>query len=391
MKISAVHDTPDWRNVIAAIAAITVFGFALGQMFPLLSLLLESRGYSDDVIGLNAAMSPAGILLASVVIPPLARRFGARNLALSAAFASALIIIGYKLFPSLGAWFVLRLLQGTTISTLFVLSEVWIVRYASGRHRGKIVSAYASVLAASFGAGPALIAWIGIEGWRPFIIGAAVLIAAMVPLSLVRENRNEIHGSEKQSLLKFAPRAPFLLVAVAVFAIFDVATLSLLPVYAIRIGLDIAVAASILTVLIAGNVVLQFPIGWLADVLPKWSVMAGCALVTAVLCFAMPASMGTAWMWPLLLVVGAAGYGVYTVALSDLGDRFTGDELVQGSAAFATMWGAGALIGALAGGWTMAAFGPHGLPAMLALTYLAMVAAIAVNRALRGRQWSEST
>ena len=391
MQRAMVKDTPNWRNVTAAIAAITVFGFALGQMFPLLSLILEARGYSDDVIGLNAAMSPAGILVSSFIIPPLARRLGARNLALCASFAAAVIVIGFKLFPSLGAWFVLRLLQGIMISTLFVLSEVWIVRYASGRHRGRIVAAYASVLAASFAAGPALIAWIGIDGWLPFLIGASVLIAAMAPLSLVREDRGEIHGSEAQSLRKFAPKAPFLLAAVAVFAIFDAATLSLLPVYGIRIGLEVAVAASILTVLIAGNVFLQFPIGWLSDVLPKWSVMGGCALVAAILSFAMPAIMGTAWMWPLLLVIGAAGYGVYTVALSDLGDRFSGDELVQGSAAFATMWGGGALIGALTGGWAMAAFGPHGLPALMGVTYLAMVAAIAISRARRGRQWSART
>ncbi len=391
MERSAAQDTPNWRNVMAAIAAITVFGFALGQMFPLLSLLLAARGYSDDVIGLNAAMSPAGILLSSFIIPAVARRFGGRNVALGAAFATALIIIGYKVFPSLAAWFVLRLLQGMTIATLFVLSEMWIVRYAYGRHRGKIVAGYASVLAASFAAGPALIAWIGIEGWRPFVIGAAVLLVVMVPLSLVREDIREIHRGEKHSLRNFAPKAPFLLVAVAIFALFDAATLSLLPVYGIRIGLDVAMAAILLTVLIAGNIFLQFPIGWLADMLPKWLVMAGCAAVTAVLCFAMPASMGTVWMWPLLLVVGATGYGVYTVALADLGDRFTGDELTQGAAAFATMWGAGALIGALLGGWTMTAFGPHGLPALLGMTYLAMLVAIAVSRALRGRQWSGRT
>ena len=40
MQPAMVKDTPNWRNVTAAIAAITVFGFALGQMFPLLSLIL---------------------------------------------------------------------------------------------------------------------------------------------------------------------------------------------------------------------------------------------------------------------------------------------------------------------------------------------------------------
>ena len=50
-------------NLIAAIAAVTVFGFTLGLMFPLLSLIMESRGITPDVIGYNAAMQPLGITL----------------------------------------------------------------------------------------------------------------------------------------------------------------------------------------------------------------------------------------------------------------------------------------------------------------------------------------
>ena len=43
------------RNVVAACAAITVFGFTFGMTFPLLSLILESRGVSSDMIGINSA------------------------------------------------------------------------------------------------------------------------------------------------------------------------------------------------------------------------------------------------------------------------------------------------------------------------------------------------
>lgn len=387
MDVAAgIADRPNWRNVIAAAAAITVFGFALGQMFPLLSLILEARGYSDDVIGLNAAMSPVGILLFSTVIPVTARRFGARRVALVAAFATALIILSFKVFPSLAAWFVLRLLQGMTISTLFVLSEAWIVRYSSGAHRGKIVAVYASVLSGSFAAGPAVIAWIGIEGWRPFLIGAAVLIAAMVPLSLVRDEQRAEDLREPSSLLKFAPKAPILLAAVGMFAVFDAATLGLLPVYGVRVGLDVTVAAAALTALIAGNVVFQFPIGWLADRLPKRAVIAGLALATAVLCLILPATMATAWMWPVLLLVGATGYGIYTVSLADLGDRFTGEELVQGAAAFATTWGGGALLGSALAGWAMATFGPHGLPVSLAIVLALFLVMMAVGEPRRRRR-----
>ena len=76
----------------------------------------------------------------------------------------------------------------------------------------------------------------------------------------------------------------------------------------------------------------------------------------------LPLVMSTVWMWPALVLAGATGYGVYTVSLTSLGDRFDGIELVNGSAAFATMWGIGALFGSTAGGWSMAWFGPHGLP-----------------------------
>lgn len=386
MEITAPLGTQtNWRNVTAAAAAVAVFGFALGQMFPLLSLLLEKQGYSDDLIGLNSAMSPIGILIASPFITPLARRIGTRRVALVAAFLTILIILAYKLFPSIEAWFVLRLAQGMSVSTLFVLSEAWIVKYAAGGQRGRIVALYASVLSASFAAGPALISWIGIEGWLPFLIGAGVMAAAMLPLCLVRDEHAPEASAHRPSFLTFAPKAPVLLAAVAMFAIFDAASLGLLPVYGVRVGLDVSTSAQILTALIVGNVVLQMPLGWLADVLPKRLVMGGCAVVTAVLCFAMPASMGTLWMWPLLLVAGATGYGIYTIALAELGDRFKGDELVQGSAAFATMWGGGALVGSALAGWAMATFGPHGLPLVLGVSFVIFFAGV-IARAVFSRK-----
>ena len=47
------------RNLIAACAAICVFGFAFGMTYPLLSLQLEARGVSTRLIGINAAMTAA--------------------------------------------------------------------------------------------------------------------------------------------------------------------------------------------------------------------------------------------------------------------------------------------------------------------------------------------
>src|SRR3954467_11662441 len=76
-----------WRNLIAACAAVCVFAFSLGEIFPLLSLSMESRGVSPRMIGFNTAMAPIGILLAGLFIPRLSHRFGAKSVALTMAFA----------------------------------------------------------------------------------------------------------------------------------------------------------------------------------------------------------------------------------------------------------------------------------------------------------------
>lgn len=381
------RDTSDWRNLIAACAAICVFGLAFGMTYPLLSLILESRGTSTNMIGVNAAMMPIGILLFSSVIPVAVKRFGARKVAMLAALLTAVLIMGYKVFDTLEAWFVLRLLQGMTISTLFVLSEAWIVGSSAHQHRGRVVAIYASTLSASFAIGPALVGWIGIHGWLPFILGSIVILLGIIPLWLVREDETAQPEETKTSgIFAFAPKAPLLLAAVGAFAIFDAGSLALLPVYGVQSGLSIGTAAAALTALIAGNIILQFPLGWLADKFPRRLVLAGCALVCAItLCF-LPFTVATLWMWPVLVIAGAAGYGVYTIALTSLGDRFSGIELVNGSAAFAVMWGVGALLGAVSSGWAMNGFGPHGLPIFFAVVYGLLTAGLLVRSRFVGQQ-----
>ena len=383
MKAPATANT---RNLVAACAAITVFGFAFGMSYPLLSLILESRGVSSDLIGINSAMMPIGILLFAPVIPVVARRFGARNVAIVAALVTALVFLSYRVFDSFGAWFLIRLVQGMSISTLFVLSEAWVVGSTGDHNRGKIVAIYASVLSGSFGAGPLLISFIGIEGWTPFVLGAGVIVAGIIPFIFIQEDAQpEPEETQPSGVFSFAGKAPMLLAAVGSFAIFDAASLSLFPVYGVHNGLDIATAANILSAMILGNVVLQFPIGWLCDRYPTRNVMAGCALITAITLALMPALLDSVLLWPLLVLMGTTGYGVYTVSLVALGNRFSGIELINGSASFAVVWGFGALIGSISGGMAMLASGVYGLPYSLVAVYLILAAGvgwrqISVNR-----------
>jgi len=373
-------DRRNLANLSAAIAAITVFGFTLGLMFPLLSLLMEERGISSDMIGYNAAMQPVGIVLAVFAIPGLVRRFGAKAVVIGAALVAAAVVLAYPFLPVFWWWFALRILQGFCVSILFAVSEAWVVRFAEGPYRSRILALYVSVLAASFGGGPIIISIIGIDGLLPFLIGAAILILATVPIFFLRDDTIDGAGEDPLSLLGFARKAPVLLAAVGIYAIIDAAYLGFLPVYGVKKGLDQETAALVLTAFIIGNTVLQYPVGWLADHFPKRLVMAGCGIVTAAACALMPLAYGTWVFWVLLPVAGAASAGIYTVALAELGDRFSGHELVTGTASFATIWGLGAILGALLAGWSIEVFGPDGLPYTLAIVFAIFLPAAFANR-----------
>jgi MFS family permease len=380
-------DRQRWINLFAAIAAITVFGFALGLMFPLLSLVMEKSGVSPKVIGYNTAMQPFGILLAGFIVPHVTWRYGTKPVAIAAALLTATLIVTYPFMPIFWGWFAMRLIQGFAVAVLFSVSEAWVVEAASGPARSRIMAVYTGVLSLSFGLGPALISLTGVDSFLPFGIGALFLLAGTVPMFFYRatEAFAPEEGSGTLTIIGFARLAPILIAAVGMFAIIDAANLGLLPVYGVKQGLSQATASLMLTAFIVGNVVLQFPIGWIADHWSKRGMMSVCAIVTASGSALMPWAFGTWLIWPVLVVTGAASAGIYTLALAELGERFTGHELVAGTAAFSTMWGGAALVGALLGGWAMERFGPDGLPYAIAVVFAGFIVMIALRAGFSAR------
>lgn len=356
---------PGWRALIGVITCLTVFDVTMGLTYPLLALILEARGHDTATIGLNAAMVPIGLIVTSPFVPLLARRFGAVRLVLGCILITATMLALLKSLPWLGVWFGLCFGLGVAMGGLFVVSEAWIMELATRDTRGRIVAVYTSLLSLGFAAGPFLLAWTGTSGWLPFLVGIGCALAGGTALALARDGLPAPKEPSQASVRGFLPLAPTLLFAVLVFAVFDTSTMSLLPLYGLRRGLDQATAAYALSVLIAGNVVLQYPIGWLADRVPRRSVMLACAGLTVLGAVLLPHGIDSVLKWPFLFVWGSVAFGVYTLALAELGDRFNGPALLAGSAAFGLVWGLGGIAGPPIAGMAMERLGPEGLPLAL--------------------------
>ena len=368
-----------WRALVAVVVCVSVFDVTLGLTYPLLAFLLEARGIDATVIGLNAAMTSLGLVLFSPFVPPLARRFGSWRFALACMAGAGVILVLFNVVESLAVWFALRFALGMAESGLFSISEAWVNEMAGGARRGRVIAVYSSLLSAGFAAGPFLLAAVGTGGWTPFLVGLGFAAGGMVFLLAVRTGVPAPPAEDRASLIGFLPRAPILLVAVVAFALFDTATMSLFPLYGLRVGLGEATTAAALGVLIAGNILLQFPIGWLSDRVPRRLVLVACAALTAAGALVLPLAVGSWLLWPLLFFWGSTAFGVYTMAMAELGDRFRGALLIAGAAAFAAAWGAGGIVGPPLGGAAMEAFGADGLPYALAVTFAALAIAAAAR------------
>ncbi|MBL6431505.1 MAG: hypothetical protein HPM95_11475 [Alphaproteobacteria bacterium] len=124
--------------------------------------------------------------------------------------------------------------------------------------------------------------------------------------------------------------------------------------------MDEPAIAAALAVLIVGNILFQVPIGTLADRWGTGRMMALLCLLTIAGAALLPLLITQpVALWAMLFVWGSAAYGIYTIALMELGRRFTGAMLISGNAGFAVMWGVGGFAGPMASGMAIDIAGPH--------------------------------
>jgi MFS family permease len=379
--------SPRRSSLVAAIATIIAIDVAIGLTFPLLPLILAARGVDATTIGFNAAMSPLGIVLVGPFIPALAARLGAKRLAVAAMALTVLSLAGFPLTDNLAAWFALRFLLGLAGGVLYSLSEAWIMHFAEDASRGRVTAVYASLLSLGFSLGSFIIPFTGIEGARPFAIAIAMVLLGTLPFLFIALDDSEFAEVRKgDGFFGFVARAPLLLLAVGTLTLFDAVMLAFLPIYGLRHGLSLQEATWALGLAIAGNAVLQYPVGWIADRWSRVGVLTAAAALTVVLALLLPVAVTTWAIWPVALLIGSSAYAIYTVALAILGDEFRGAALVAGSAAFGAMWGVGGIVGPPVAGRALESLGPDGIPWFLALCYGLLLGGLALSRGQLVRQ-----
>jgi MFS family permease len=209
---------------------------------------------------------------------------------------------------------------------------------------------------------------------------AAFLLCGLIVLAVVPRLPDMPQGGEAASLRGFFVLAPLLWFAVFAAAAFEQTLVSLLAVYGTALGSAEERVASLITAFVAGNAVLQILLGRAAERYGSNRVKLFCVLASLAGCPLLPWSFSTWLVWPLVFLWGGASFGIYTMALIQLGERFTGRTLIAGNAAFALVWGLGGIVGSPAAGLAMQVVGHQGLPWSLGLLSFGLAAILIVER-----------
>ncbi|TPK98169.1 MFS transporter [Mesorhizobium sp. B2-4-12] len=357
-----------WAALAGVTAALAMFGAAQGLSSPLFTLLMQKQGMSPGLIGLSAATMPLGLILSASFVPAAVRLVGARTLAVGCSLIGALCFLAIGYLQNWVAWYVIRFLIGVVINPLYILGEVWALSLAPPSRRGRVMGVFNTLMGAGYAAGPFTLTLVGTQGWASFSVGIGGFVLCAVILRLVSSKLTgfEDDGQPAGSFAGFARLAPALLLAVLVSAAVQQSTYALVPVFGADYGLPEAVLAALVMALSLGNILLQIPLGLLAERFGGRPMILACAMATAACAALLPLTITTPLIWMVLLVMGAVGYGVYTMALVELGSRFKGTLLVTGNAAFALLWGVGGIVGPPGAGLLMQGIGPLGLPVVIA-------------------------
>jgi MFS family permease len=351
---------------VAVIMTATIFGLTYGLTAPLIAANLAVRGAGESLIGANAAMHAAGVLLLAPILPRLAVRFGQRGLIIAALLASAAMLALFPFVPVVWLWFPMRLALGAAAEVLGVLSETWTNDLCEDATRGRTMAIYMAALSLGYAGGPAILSAVG-TGRAAYLIGAAIALVATLPVAspwTARPAKMEPVAAKPWHYLRLAPVA---MATTVLNAAVETAGLSFIALYAGNQGWSEAQAMRLVSALMIGAIALQLPIGMLADRMSRRRLVMLLAILAALGALTWPFVLANAWLaYATVFLWGGVFVGIYTVMLAIVGERYAGAELVGIYAVMGLAWGVGALIGPASVGLAMQLSPAFGLPLAIA-------------------------
>lgn len=372
-----------WR-VVGVLILIGAEALLYGYSYPFFSLALEKMGLANWLIGLNASIAGAGILVVGPILPRLIATVGLRKLVAGLFAGSLLSFAAILVADHIAVWFAARFVMGACFAALWTTTEIWLNGVVDDKHRGRIIGASGTLYATCQFIGPLVLGSVGVTGSLPLIVAMVPLaIGIVVALSIkpMAGDAEEEEAFDTHRLRLSLTLAGSLVAAAFLGGIGETAMQSLLPLYGLAHGLSDARAAGLVAVFSLGEAVLVAVLGWMADRYGRRFTLLTTAIVAAASSALIPLVVGNIFLLdPVLFIAGGAISGIYTLGVVLIGQDFRGAKLAVVSTGFAMAYAAGSIVGSTPVGYLIDVAGPNALPLSIAASFVGLTIFLAFFR-----------
>ena len=355
-----------------------IIGIKLGTLIPLLSLILESQGYSNTQIGINLIAQPIATILFVRVTPMIIHKYGLSRSIIMAQFITITLYFTFIIFDGLTAWFIIRFLIGLAGALAWNAFDTWMLSMADDTNRGKIITIYNLVFVGGFALGPVILSYTGIEGWLPFIVIASLSFCATIPLLTLNIETPQLPKHSAMPVFLSIVAAPTIFGAAILVGLEDVMFVSFLPIFLTQNNFSQEEALQYITIAIVGGIIFQPLVGYLIDKYNKRLILNVLVVFTFISPILMSLNLHNSYISILFLIIwGGASSSIFICALTMLGERYSASELAGATAILVMVFECGPVIGAVVVGIVMDLVGPYGfIYTISSFTFIFLIIAI---------------
>lgn len=350
-------------SITALLISIVILQFANSTIAPTVVLIASRSGCATGVVGLIPAIYGLGFVIGCFWARKLMKSIGhIRSFSLAAAILTSLTLLMYISDNTLG-WMIYRGLMGCAIAIIMTCIDSWVGSVTPAEMRGRVMGFYSMITKLAYVGAPALLSVSVTISSNALLFALLLFSLSLIPVCLTKLPQPSLGPKITTSFETLFRDVPSAFVAVFILGLTNTAVLNLLPVYGISVGLSQSDALFLLAMAHVGGLAMQWPIGYISDIIGRRQTLVIAFTVSTIAAFAMvfSNSFNIAFASVLSALWGGFALSAYSIALSHAIDRSKSEETVNVCATMLTTWSIGSIFGPFAGGLIMQIFGAASL------------------------------
>ena len=357
-----------------------------GLLFIIIPMSMRLDGQDTDAIGLVMSLYFVGMLLGSLYGRHLISRVGHIRIFAACASVATLCALLHSIWSVPLVWGVLRVLIGFTNATFFMTMETWLSESSTSENRATVFGSYQFVTYFGLALGQLMLNFAEPQDPILYIYVAMLFCLCMIPVLMSRSGGPRINEPESMPLKTLYRTSPLGVVGIMISGICLGAFYNMSSVYGADVGMTKSQIATFMSATMVGGFLLQFPVGKLADIFDRRTVLVMTLLVACLAAMVLPIMAVQGEMIITIacaVILSGALACVYPIALADAFDRLKPSEMVAASGKLILAYATGGAIGPYTSSIVMKQMGADALFGYLIVASLILVAFVMYRMSIR--------